>query len=249
MRVCWVLDLFSLQVFTFGGKLIYVGGTRKKTKTIEMTNSIANGVLSCQDEFTHTIVTGKEKAHGPTGTRTSHIPSKHSDHWDTEPHGRPMTICSCLIRFVLESARNHAGTNETVPMLLAAMPKPMRQSLCCSQPCRNQWDSPYAARSPSTDPHWPPNVTGEEIAQGPTGTRTQDLSHTVRALWPQNYQATRSTCGNINLCHSANMLKLLRSHLQNSITRKTVRAFCMWFVYNIWLLSEHMLFDGGAASF
>ena len=31
-----------------------------------------------------------------------------------------MTISPCLIRFVPESARNHAGTDETVPMLLAA---------------------------------------------------------------------------------------------------------------------------------
>ena len=28
----------------------------------------------------------------------------------------------------------------------------------------------------------PVNVTGEEKAHGPTGTRTQDFSHTVRAL-------------------------------------------------------------------
>ena len=60
----------------------------------------------------------------------------------------------------------------------------------------NRRDSPFAARSPSTDPHWPPNVTGEEKAHGPTGTRTQDLSQTVRALWPLSYRATRSTCDN-----------------------------------------------------
>ena len=33
-------------------------------------------------------------------------------------------------------------------------------------------------------------VTGEWKAHGPTGTRTQDLSHTVRTLWPLSYRAT-----------------------------------------------------------
>ena len=47
------------------------------------------------------------------------------------------------------------------------MPEPTRQSLCCSQP-----------------------------KHGPTGTRTQDLSHTVRVLLPLSYRATRSTCDN-----------------------------------------------------
>ena len=52
--------------------------------------------------------------------RTSCIPCEHSDHWATEPHGRPVTMFPCLIRFVLESARNHAGIDETVSLLLAA---------------------------------------------------------------------------------------------------------------------------------
>ena len=99
--------------------------------------------------------------------RTSRIPCEHSDHWATKPHGRPVTISPCLIRFVPESARNHAGTDETVPLLLAARARTHTE---------------------------PPNVTEEEKAHGPTGTRTQDLSHTVRALWPLSYQATRSTC-------------------------------------------------------
>ena len=48
-------------------------------------------------------------------------------------------------------------------------------------------------------------VTGEEMSQernkahGLTGTRTQDLSQTVRTLWPLSYRATRSTCGNFPL--------------------------------------------------
>ena len=37
--------------------------------------------------------------------------------WATEPHGRPATISPCLNRFVPESARNHAGTDETGPTL------------------------------------------------------------------------------------------------------------------------------------
>ena len=98
--------------------------------------------------------------------RTSRIPCEHSDHWATEPHGRPVTISPCLIRFVPESARNHAGTDESVSLLLAARARTHTE---------------------------PPNVTGEEKAHGPTGIRTQDLSHTVRALWPLSYRATRST--------------------------------------------------------
>ena len=43
-------------------------------------------------------------------------------------------------------------------------------------------------------PHGPRNVTGEEKAHDPTGTRTQDPSHAVRALWPLIYRATQSTC-------------------------------------------------------
>ena len=35
-------------------------------------------------------------------------------------HRRPVTITICLIRFIPESTRNHAGTDETVPVLTAA---------------------------------------------------------------------------------------------------------------------------------
>ena len=34
-------------------------------------------------------------------------------------HRRPVTISICLIRFIPESTRNHAGTDETVPLLPA----------------------------------------------------------------------------------------------------------------------------------
>ena len=56
--------------------------------------------------------------------RTSRIPCEHSDHWVTEPHGRPVIISPCLIGFVPESARNNAGTDETVSLLLAAKARP-----------------------------------------------------------------------------------------------------------------------------
>ena len=58
---------------------------------------------------------------------------------------------------------------DSSPNLLGTMPEPTRQSLCCSQPEHRP-------------PHWPPNVTGKEKERGPTGTRTQGLSLTVRAL-------------------------------------------------------------------
>ena len=100
--------------------------------------------------------------------RTSRRPCEHSDHYGNVLHVRPVTISLCLlIRFVPESARNHAGTDETVPLLLAARARTHTE---------------------------PPNVRGEEKAHGPTGTRTRDLSQTVRALRPLSYRATRSTC-------------------------------------------------------
>ena len=38
-------------------------------------------------------ITGKKKAHGPMGTRTQGLSHTiHSDHWATEPHGRPVTV-------------------------------------------------------------------------------------------------------------------------------------------------------------
>ena len=99
--------------------------------------------------------------------RTPRRSCEYSDHWAIGPHGRPVTSFPCLIRFVPESARNHAGTDETVPLLLAARARTHTEL---------------------------PNVTGVKKAHGPIGTRTQDLSHIVRALWPLSYRATRSTC-------------------------------------------------------
>ena len=108
-------------------------------------------------------VTVEEKARpdrdshpGPLAHRAS------TDHWATEPHGRPVTISPCLMRFVPESARKHARTDETVPLLLAARARTHTEP-------RNEMS------------------LGRKKAHGLTGTRTQDLSHTVRALWPLSY--------------------------------------------------------------
>ena len=89
---------------------------------------------------------------GPLANRASTLAN-----WATEPHGQPATISPCLNRFVPESARNRAGTDETVPLLLVARAQTHTE---------------------------PPNVKGEKKAHGPNGTRTQDLSQTVRALKP-----------------------------------------------------------------
>ena len=168
---------------------------------------------------------------------------EHSDHWGTEPHSRPVTISPCLIRFVPESSRNHARTNEIVPLLLAPKHGPTLATKChrrgkSTWPDRDSNPGPLAYRvsTLTTEPHdrpvtispclirfipesaWnhvgtketvplllaararthnePPNVTGEEKAHCPTGTRTQDLSHAMWALWPLSYRATQSTCDN-----------------------------------------------------
>ena len=135
--------------------------------------------------------------------RTSRISCEHSDHWATEPQGRPVTIFPCLIRVVPESVRNHARNDETVPLLLAAQPRTQTE---------------------------PPNVTGEEKAHDPTGTRTQDLSHTVQALWPLSYRATRSAC-DPGLANLATLLrkKPFPQHLHIAhvhwLTKETLHTF------------------------
>ena len=63
--------------------------------------------------------------------------------------------CQLFYRKIYGIFLKCAGTDETVPLLHAA---------------RARIDTE------------PPNITGEEKAHGPTGTRTQDLSHTVQAL-------------------------------------------------------------------
>ena len=76
--------------------------------------------------WTHTEppnVTGEETVYGPTGdsnrgplayrarTQTTEIKS--------HMHRRPVAISICLIKFLPESTRTHAGTDETVPLLPA----------------------------------------------------------------------------------------------------------------------------------
>ena len=92
---------------------------------------------------------GRKKAHGSTGTRTQD------------------QISSCLNRIVPESSRNHAGTEETVPLLLAVRARTHTE---------------------------PPNITGEKKAHGPTGTRTQDSRASYEHSSQLSYRATRSTC-------------------------------------------------------
>ena len=107
-------------------------------------------MISVTGEEKHIIMPDWDSNPGPLAYRASTLAN-----WATESHGRPATISPCLNRFVPESAWNRAGTNETVPLLLAA----------------RAWT--YTE---------PPNVIGEEKAHGQTGTRTQDRSHTVQAL-------------------------------------------------------------------
>ena len=100
-----------------------------------------------------------EKAHGPTGTRIQDPSQTVRAVQPTELPSHTVDLQRspppCINRFVPESAWNRADTGETVPLLLAAR-----------------------ARTHTK----PPNVTGEGKAYGPTGTRTQDPSQTVRAL-------------------------------------------------------------------
>ena len=49
---------------------------------------------------------------------TSHI--QKNERGVCEPHGRLVTISLCLIRFVPDYTRNHAVTDETIPLLLVA---------------------------------------------------------------------------------------------------------------------------------
>ena len=121
------------------------------------------------DDFKTSYVSQRRKKHRARPEiepRTSRIPCEHSDHSFTEPQCRPVTISPCLIGLVRESAQNHAGTDETVPLY-----SQLEHAPSLSQ-----------------------QVSQGRKAHGPTGTQIQDLSHTVRALWPLNYRATRSTC-------------------------------------------------------
>ena len=61
-------------------------------------------------------------------------------------------------------------------------------------------DSLFSARIPSMDTHWATKChSGGKKVHSPTGSRTQDLSHTVRAVLPLSYRTTRTTCDNFPL--------------------------------------------------
>ena len=99
----------------------------------------------------------------PTGTRTQEL--SHTMR-ALEPDDRPVTISLCLNRFVPESARNLAGTNNT------------RLSLCCSQ----------SEQGPTLS-HQMSRRRGE--AQGPTGfgPRTSHIpcEHSLHFITEKSY--------------------------------------------------------------
>ena len=77
--------------------------------------------------LTHTeppTATGEETVYGPTGDLNRGTLAYRARTQTTElkshTHRRPVTISICLIRFIPESTRNHAGTDETVHLLPAA---------------------------------------------------------------------------------------------------------------------------------
>ena len=78
--------------------------------------------------WTHTEppnITDEETVYGPTGDSNrgplAYRARTQSTELKSHTHRRPVTISNCLIRFIPESTRNHAGTDETVPLLPAAL--------------------------------------------------------------------------------------------------------------------------------
>ena len=76
--------------------------------------------------WTHTEppnVTGEETVYGPTGDSNrgplAYRARTQTTELKSHTHRRPVTISIHLIRFISESTRNHAGTNETVSLLPA----------------------------------------------------------------------------------------------------------------------------------
>ena len=94
------------------------------------------------------------KTRGTTGTRTQglSLSVRQLSYW---ANGRPLIFSPCLIRFVPESARNNGGTTRHAPLMLVAL----------------------AANS-----HWATKYHRGGKNRGPTGTRTQGLSLSVRQL-------------------------------------------------------------------
>ena len=69
-------------------------------------------------------VTGEETVYGPTGDSNrgplAYRARTQTTELKSHTHRRPVTISICFISFIPESTRNHAGTDETVPLLPAA---------------------------------------------------------------------------------------------------------------------------------
>ena len=67
---------------------------------------------------------GEETVYGPTGDSNrgplAYRARTQTTELKSHTHRRPVTISICLIRFIPESIRNHAGTDETDPLLPAA---------------------------------------------------------------------------------------------------------------------------------
>ena len=71
--------------------------------------------------------------------------------WATEPCGRLVSISPCLIRFVTESARNHAGTYKTVPLLLAARARTPTLATKCNRGGKRKWPDRDSNPGPLAD--------------------------------------------------------------------------------------------------
>ena len=169
VRIChgsyvfqWLKDTASSHIYIFYLKIFAIPDKKILASESELFTSDMSKWQSWYAPLLFAYVSLGRKMHmvqQGLEPRTSRIPCEHSDHWAAEPHGRPVTISRCLIRFDL----------------LGTMPEPTRRSLCCSQPKHGPTLATKCQRG------------GKSTC--PTGTRTQDLSHTVWELWPLRYQA------------------------------------------------------------
>ena len=96
--------------------------------------------------------------------RTSRILLEHSDHWATEPNGRPVIISPCSFRFIHESARHDSRSDETV-----SPSTDLRWAIKCHR-------------------------GGKAHVQIETRTQALSHTVLHVALWSLDYRATRSTC-------------------------------------------------------
>ena len=107
-------------------------------------------------------------------------------------------ISPSLIRLVPESARNKGSTNET-----------------CT----------FDARGPSREPTLSQQLSQRMKNRGPTGTRTQVLSLTVRALCQLSIQATWSTFDICKAMYHIVAFSLSKRFDQNDIIYVLLRGF------------------------